>query len=98
MWSIKQGESERWEKERKKEWKNRGRETNRGCFGATRHRVHVSVHVFVSGGHSGDVGGHGGRDQSFGAGSTGNRDDGEWMEVLGEGRRGERKGCGQFGV
>ena len=56
------------------------------------------VCVRVLGGHSGEGGGHGGRDQSFGASSTGNRDDGERMEggYGGRERKGERKGCGQF--
>lgn len=61
-------------------------------------RVCMCVCMCVLGGHSGGVWGHGRRDQSFGASSTGNREDGERMEGGYGGREaeGERKGCGQF--
>lgn len=60
--------------------------------------VYACVYVCVLGGHSGGVWGHGGRDQSFGASSAGNREDGLRMEGGCGGREmeGERKGCGQF--
>lgn len=75
------------EKERKKEWKNRGRETNRGCFGASRHRVCVCVCVSWEG----TVGEFGGMEEgirALGPAPQGTEKMGrEWREGMGEGRR-----------
>lgn len=74
----------RWGKSERKSGKTEGgREGDRGCCGASHHRVDVCVRecVRVCVGRAQWGGwGHGGRDQSIGASSTGNRDDGERME------------------
>lgn len=84
--TIKEGVGgiQRWGK---KGWnervENRGWETNGGCSRASRHRVCVCVCVCLGRAQWESLG-HGGRDQSFGASSTGNREDGE--KGMGEGR------------
>ena len=88
---------QRWRKRKRKSGKTEGGRQTGAALGPVATGC-VCVCMCVLGGHSGGVWGHGGRDQSFGASSTGNTEDGERMEGGYGGRetKGERKGCGQF--
>lgn len=88
-------------KERVEKQREGGRETGAAVGPVTTGWMCVcaSVCVCVLGGHSGEVGGMEEGIRALGPAPRGTGMMGrEWRRLVGEGRQGERKGCGQFRV